>query len=94
MFRSAFLALALAAWLSPAVAEPPACGPVSAMLAELHQRYGERPAVAATTGDRPLLWVANPATGTWSLLLQPQPGIACLIAAGQDWRVTPAGDPA
>lgn len=94
-------AVALAALSAPAGAL--ACEPREAVLARLARSHGEAPAGAglATLGagaGAVVEIVANPATGTWTLLVTRPDGASCAVSAGEGWRPArpepiPEGDP-
>ncbi len=67
------------------------CGPAEQVDAGLRQQYGESPVAEATTaGGHPLTIYANLTTGTWTSVIHTEAGIACLAAAGEDWRLVTA----
>ena len=62
------------------------CGPTEAIHTELTDQYGEQLQESRDDPSAPggvaELWV-NHRTGTFTVLVYPQPGIACLVQAGQ-----------
>ena len=70
------------------------CMDRQALVAALARRHGERQrALGVTPGGAALeLWAA-PDGATWTLLLTVPGGLACLLAAGDDWMTTPATAP-
>ena len=80
-FLVSFLLMSLAI---PASAQH--CGPTEAIHTELTDQYGEQLQESRDDPSAPggvaELWV-NHRTGTFTVLVYPQPGIACLVQAGQ-----------
>lgn len=69
-----------------ASAQPPKCGPRAQIESYLSgAKYGERPLLELgnNDGSNVMHLYGNTATGTWSLLVFPQPGIACLVMTGK-----------
>ena len=96
--RAVLCVLSVAFGTTPALAQDaPPCGPAGPMLASLLTQYGEVPAYqAASSGGSPMAVLVNPDTGSWTMLYMPQPGLACMVATGNDWTTLPAplpGDP-
>ncbi len=92
------LALAIFATLTvPAHAS--SCGPGPALIAALEgPKYRERRVATAITagGGAALAIYANTETGDMTIVLIYPSGVACLLAAGQDFEFLPAppeGDP-
>ena len=82
-----FLALCSIFFVTAAQAQqPPPCGPSDQIIAMLTgAKYGERHflELGNDDGTRVMHIYANTATGTWSLVGYPQPGIACVYATGK-----------
>ena len=72
-----------------AAAQDQQCAPERQMLAGLESEYGERPAWQGMTMDGPVMVTVNPDTGTWTILVMPQPGMLCIGAAGDGWTSLP-----
>ena len=64
-----------------------ACGDRDAVVEQLSRVYGEIRKGAGLAGQAALfeIWVSN-ATGTWTILKTTPDGIACMMAAGENWR--------
>jgi len=85
--------LALALMSSPAVAQQ-ACGPWRIASAALARTYGEHPIEMGQAGSVILTVLANPTTGTFTIVAVRPDGIACLVASGLHWRTVKPGRPA
>ena len=72
-----------------AAAQTPACGPYAAVLRNLVEKYGERPAFIATSRQTVITITVNEKTGTWTMLAQTTPELMCFVAAGEDWGEAP-----
>jgi hypothetical protein len=81
---------------SPAGAQTPApCGQTSAIAQELSSRYGEHPVASGMRASGGVIRIYATADGrTWTLLAETAPGMACVIAAGRNWKTMPPGEPA
>jgi hypothetical protein len=67
------------------------CGPAEEMTAGLLARYGERPVGRGRLSSGALLVMFEaPGGATVSFVLIRPDGLACLIAAADDWRELPA----
>ena len=64
-----------------------ACGDRNAMVEQLSRTYGEARKGAGLAGQTALfeVWTSND-TGSWTILKTSPNGIACVIAAGENWR--------
>lgn len=92
MWRYA-LAAAFCTWLSgAALAQPqPGCMPYGEARTLLDRAHGEREVLRATTTQPgvSIEILANPNTGTWTLLAVNRPAdLACFIAAGEGFYGT------
>lgn len=92
----AIMALSMATL--PAQAQRVACGPGPGLVAHLEKEWGEEPAVVALdAAGRMVRILANPETGTWSILITGPDGPTCLIQHGSAWeqivRLVEPGDP-
>jgi len=91
-------ALAVLALLTaPALAQqnimpiPAPCGPRGEVEGILAGKYGENPVVAGhNPAGWPLVVTANPATGTYTVLLRRPDGMTCLIAGGKGFTLIEA----
>ncbi len=64
-----------------------ACGERTAMVEQLSRTYGEARKGAGLAGQTALfeIW-ASDATGSWTILKTTPNGMACVVAAGENWR--------
>ncbi|MBN2906614.1 MAG: hypothetical protein JXJ18_07900 [Rhodobacteraceae bacterium] len=83
-------ALALALLILPTTAPaqtPPQCGPRADVLATLAARYGEaRQALGLAANSAVVELLANPETGSWTIIATLPSGISCLIASGEAYQ--------
>ena len=86
MFRVLPLLVALIALGCAPVAAQVQCGNRATMVAKLLHKYHEVQIGIGLTGPRLFEVWANCSTGTWTILGTNTNGIACLIAAGEDWQ--------
>ena len=83
----AVLAIVCALVAITASASSEGCLPHEALVALLHEGYGERPIGSGLSGSGRLIVVfARPDGRTWSLILRRPDGQSCLVAAGANWR--------
>lgn len=80
--KHAILALALSAGAASA---QPLCMGTADMLAGLASGFGEYLIGAGLSGGTLMQIIANPETGTWTLLASTADGRSCVVAAGSDW---------
>ncbi|MCR4332288.1 MAG: hypothetical protein NUV34_06230 [Sulfuricaulis sp.] len=84
------IALALAAMLAVTSAQAePQCMPWQAALAAARAQWGELPKFVGTTKVGVVTMTVNDADGSWTLFIQPNPEIMCVIASGRDWMPAP-----
>ena len=94
---TAALVFGMLATAPPAAQARLSCGNRTAMVEQLSRTYGEIRKGAGLTGQTALFEVwASDVSGTWTILKTHPNGMACLIAAGENWRddapeFTPAG---
>ena len=94
---TAALVFGMLATAPPAAHAQLSCGDRNAMVEQLSRTYGEARKGAGIANPMALFEVwASDVTGTWSILKTHPNGMACLIAAGENWRddapeFTPAG---
>lgn len=86
--RAVILAALMA---SPAAAEN--CAPHPNAVAFLAENFGESRQSIGLMDGRIVEMIANPDTGTWTILITTPDGRACIVAAGTDFQRTDA-DPA
>jgi hypothetical protein len=61
----------------------------------LAERYGERQMMSGLNPDGSMVQIfANVETGTWTALVVEANGMACLVAAGEDFDAAPSELPA
>lgn len=81
-----------------AAAQPPNCAPRDLVIQRLAGRYGETLRnQGLLSRDSTMVEVfSSEETGTWTILMTRPDGLACLLAAGQQWEQVTAsvGDPA
>lgn len=80
-----YILMVLALGSNPAKAQTPQCGNTSVMHYQLMERYGEElreTREADVEGGVIELW-ANPDNGSFSILIYPREGQACMVGAGQ-----------
>ncbi|MAS43852.1 MAG: hypothetical protein CML43_12135 [Rhodobacteraceae bacterium] len=77
------------------------CGDRGKVVSRLAEKYGEtRRGYGLQRGSAVVEVYASGDTGSWTILLSTPNGLACLLAAGQNWAPTPEeaaavlGDPA
>lgn len=79
--------LFMALWTGGALAQGARCAPHDMIVGELASRFKESGAVKATSGDGQLLVEVLVSAGrTWTMIATGGNGIACIIAAGEDWE--------
>src|SRR5215510_3524875 len=85
--RTAALLLFVAA-LAPAPSASAAspCYPRDAIHAHLAQRYGERPAGIGVAAGQLVELLTGPDGASWTILVVRPDGLACPVAAGENWK--------
>jgi hypothetical protein len=70
--------------LAPVVAsaQQPACGPTGAVEKRIHDQYGETIVGAGVVAGGILFTLANPQTGTFTVLLRRPDGQTCVMIGG------------
>ena len=91
--RGRLIALSLAAAVAstPAGAAGP-CYPRDAIHAHLAERYGEQPVGVGMTAGQLVELLVRPDGASWTILVIRPDGLACPVAAGEDW--TDVSEPA
>lgn len=84
---------------APAFAQGQYCGARNAIVDELATSYGETKVSGGISAGTLIEVFANRETGSWTILRTHPNGVACGVAAGEDWRPepdidVPDGDPA
>ena len=84
---TAALVFGMLATAPPAARAQLSCGDRKAMVEQLSRTYGEARKGAGLAGRTALfeIW-ASDVTGSWTILKTTPNGIACLIAAGENWH--------
>jgi hypothetical protein len=92
--RGRLIALSLAAAVAsaPAGAAGP-CYPRDAIHAHLAERYGERPVGVGVTAGQLVELLTRPDGASWTILVIRPDGLACPVAAGEDWTGVSAPTP-
>jgi hypothetical protein len=62
------------------------CYPRDAIHAHLAERYGERPAGVGVAAGQLVELLVRPDGASWTILVIRPDGLACPVAAGEDWR--------
>lgn len=69
------------------------CYPRDAIHAHLAERYGERPVGVGVTAGQLVELVVRPDGASWTILVIRPDGLACPVAAGEDWTDVSAPAP-
>ena len=85
------LLIAAVAPVNPASAAGP-CYPRDAIHAHLAERYGERPLGVDLAAGQLVELLTRPDGASWTILVIRPDGLACPVAAGEDW--TDVSEPA
>jgi len=84
---TAFLPLFIAALtLAPSAGIAGPCYPRDAIHAHLAQRYGEQPAGVGMAAGQLVELLTRPDGASWTILVVRPDGLACPVAAGEDWK--------
>jgi hypothetical protein len=62
------------------------CYPRDAIHAHLAERYGERPAGVGVVAGQLVELLTRPDGASWTILVVRPDGLACPVAAGEDWK--------
>lgn len=80
---------------SAARADTPCMASLDAYAKALADQYGEQPQIIGTmTGAGAFLVFANPATGSWTVLIGTPDGRYCSPASGENYIAAKQGEPA
>lgn len=75
----------------------PQCGPLGEVMARLFAEFGESMVASFTVnGGGRFMVLANPETGSWTMLVRDKSDRVCAAAFGTDWITAlqpPPGDP-
>ena len=89
-YRIVGWAAVLAVIAMPAFAQGrPTCGERSELLAQLKEKFAEKPSGVGITGNGTVVELTTSTTGSWTLLLSFADGRSCLMAAGENWEQAP-----
>lgn len=83
--RSWAFALLPVAGMIPIAAHAATCYPRDALQAHLAERYGERPVGAGVAAGQLVGLLTRPDGKSWTILVIRADGLACPVAAGEDW---------
>ena len=72
-----------------ALADTPRCAPHADMLSVLAKQYGEAPQAIGIVNGNTVLEVLSSKTGSFTVLVTRPDGVACILAAGQDFEEVP-----
>lgn len=86
--------LALCLLTTAAHAETPCLPSLDDYAAALQQGYGETPQIVGTMRGAAFLMFANPATGTWTVVIEAPDGRFCSPASGENYIAAKQGEPA
>ena len=93
MFRIAHAVVACTAVLalsSNATAQQPLCTERSEVLTQLSSQYAESPVAMGIANNGGVLEIlSSKAGGSWTIILTMPNGVACMIAAGENWESIP-----
>jgi hypothetical protein len=67
----------------------PTCGDRSDLLAQLKEKFDEKPTGVGLTGNGTVVELTKSSSGSWTLLLSFADGRSCLMAAGENWEQAP-----
>jgi len=70
-------------------AATPRCAPHADMLAVLAKQYGEAPQAIGIVNESRFVEVLSSKEGTFTILVTQPNGMACILAAGQDFEEVP-----
>ena len=62
------------------------CYPRDAIHAHLAERYGEQPAGVGVAAGQLVELLTRPDGASWTILVLRPDGLACPVAAGEDWK--------
>lgn len=69
-----------------ALSQPVACGPRDKLEAHLSIKFGEARFAQAMSAGNAVNFYANSQSGSWTLVVVTPQGMACVMAAGQDFE--------
>ena len=82
---------ALLAASSTALAQQPLCTERSEVLSQLSSQYAEAPVAMGIANNGGVLEILSSKSGkSWTIILTMPNGVACMIAAGENWESLPA----
>lgn len=85
-------ALAVACLCTPALAQQsqPVCFPAEDALKAALTKYHEQPMALGLAGNGKIIVLTLSPEGSWTIWIQPQPGILCQLLGGDSWDMKPA----
>ena len=84
------LPILLGVGISGASAQQPACTKRSDIISHLAQKYSETPAAIGLANNGGVLEVlVAPKGKSWTIIITMPNGIACMVAAGENWETLP-----
>lgn len=82
--------VALAYTLAGYPAHAAVCGPWEAVLDEAYKSYGELPTFLGTTPQGGVMIITlNEKTGSFTVMVQPNPEVICPMGGGESWAPAP-----
>lgn len=72
--------------LAPSAGIAGSCYPRDAIHAHLAQRFGEQPAGVGVAAGQLVELLTRPDGASWTILVVRPDGLACPVAAGEDWK--------
>jgi hypothetical protein len=91
--RGALAAILISLAPLPASAQQPACGPTGKVEKRIHDQYGETIVGAGVVAGGILFTLANPVTGTFTVLLRRPDGQTCVMMGGTGYATIEAIKP-
>jgi hypothetical protein len=75
------------------LAQQPPCGPTGVLEQQLLTKYGEQVVAAGITPAGKMFTLANPATGSFSVIVRRPDGLTCLVIGGDGFTTIDAIKP-
>jgi hypothetical protein len=83
--RGALVAFLICAASMPSSAQQGPCGPTGAVEKRIHDQYGETIVGAGMVAGGILFTLANPDTGTFTVLIRRPDKMTCIVMSGTGW---------
>ena len=81
---------ALAIIIGAFPAKAAVCGPWQTVLDGIYEEFGELPTFLGTDPKGPVMTITlNDKTGSFTIILQPNPEIMCVVGGGEKWGPAP-----